>query len=102
MPSAAPVEVTWPVLVMLSGLSLVPSATGPVVAVLIVLAMERVSFPHHCAGVFFPKLGGVRSVAHRGATRRPCQNGDKDPVLCLPDTAGGEQHLFRPSTPRLA
>jgi hypothetical protein len=37
MPSADPVEVTVPVLVMYRGLSAVPRTTGPVVLLLIVL-----------------------------------------------------------------
>jgi hypothetical protein len=37
MPSAVPVEVTVPVLVMVRGLSAVPRTTGPVVLLLIVV-----------------------------------------------------------------
>src|SRR5664280_1170305 len=39
MPSADPVEVTVPVLVMYRGVSAVPRTTGPVVALLIVVAI---------------------------------------------------------------
>ena len=39
MPSAVPVEVTVPVLVMYRGLSAVPRTTGPVVLLLIVVAI---------------------------------------------------------------
>ena len=39
MPSAGPVEVTVPVLVMYRGLSAVPKTTGPVVLLLIVVAI---------------------------------------------------------------
>src|ERR1700693_2201434 len=57
MPSAAPVEVTWPVLVMLSGLSAVPRETGPVVMLVIVLA------------IIMPLLSDVRYHPHGRAMR---------------------------------
>ena len=62
-PSApAPVDVTVPVLVMVSGLSPAARTTGPVILLLIVLAMFHLlsghAFMHHSAAADFARLNG--------------------------------------------